>query len=243
MAENVGLNTMPSQELVFLVQSTTAILFGTYDLRDKLAKANILHQTVKQIFDGDPFLFPIPDNAPNEIPGIVLRSKDDTYQSIVAPNRVEVTYREKGLPTKEPSAIRDFYLGILGSFSTVLRSKWNSTIVRLGLVLELISFAEDPVALIVKNYVREGAIKNPEEIAIHSLSRIKFDELDINRWCRLSSAKTKNAHGERKVLQVVFDLNIVPSEGYSFNEDAIIGFYDKALRHSLDSLNLLFPIR
>lgn len=234
---------MPNQELVFLVQSITSVLFGTYDLSDTLSKANILHQAVKQVFNGEPFLFPIPDNAPTEIPRIILRNRDETYQSTIALNRVEIAYKEKGVPTKEPTAICDGYLGILGSFSTVLRAKWNTAIVRLGLVMDLISFTENPVGLIVKNYIKEDTIKNPEQIAVHSLNRIQFDDLAINRWCRLSSDKTKNSHGERELLRVIIDVNTLPDETYSFNEPAIIGFYDKAIRHSLDSLSLLLPVK
>ena len=230
-------------ELRYFLQVVTAVFIGRYNLADRLAKANILHQAVKDVFNGDPVLFPIPDEAPPEIPRIILASKDHKYLSTVAANRAEVIYNEQGTPNKDPLSIRDDYLKLINQFAKVFKLEWNDEILRLGLLMNLVSFVENPVQLIMKSYIREGSMANPQQLEVHSLVRIQLDDLGVNRWCRLSSLEMPGPTGVRQALRVVLDLNTPSEEGRAFTYDAIIGFYDRASRYALSNLNLLFPGR
>jgi hypothetical protein len=217
-------------------------LFAPYDLTNKIAVANTMNERVKHVFDGEPLLLPIPADAPPDIPRIILTSKDQRYRCNITTNQLILIYTEQGKLDKEINDLREEYLALLCQIAEVVKGEWKTDVFRLGFVVRLLAFPSDPVELIKNTFIREGALKTPRQLEVHVLDRMAWDKLEINRWCRLSSAEIAGATGESKALSVLFDVNTIPEKRYDFSADSIIAFYDRALVYVSESLNTLFPV-
>jgi len=227
--------------LHYFVQGITAVLFARYDLTDKIEIANSLNQRVKRIFDGEPVLLPIPADAPAEIPRIILTSKDHRYENNIAVDRLQLIYTEQGKPEKELNDLREDYLKIIRDIAEVVKREWKADVFRLGFIVRFLAFPSDPVELIMSTFIQEGAIKTPRRLEVHVLDRMTWDELEINKWYRLSSVEIPGATGGNKALSVVFDVNTIPAKRYEFGADSITAFYDRALTYISESIKMLFP--
>ena len=173
----------------------TAVLFARYDLTNKIEVANSLNQRVKHIFDGEPVLLPIPADAPAEIPRIILTSKDRRYANNVAVDRLVLSYTEQGKPEKELNDLREDYLKIIRDISEVVKVEWKADVFRLGFIVTFLASPSDPVELIMSTFIHEGAMETPRQLAVHVLDKMTWDELEINRWYRISSLEIPEATG------------------------------------------------
>ena len=188
--------------LLYLVRGITAVLFGNYDLTSKIDIANTIYTESKKVFDGDPVFFPIPVDAPPEIPRIILTSKDQHYRCNVAATRLELLYSQRDHPGKELDDLKEEYLTILQDIAELVRGKLNVKVNRLGFILTAITFTEDPVELIKKHFIRDNTLMNPNQLELHVLRKLPWDDIEVNNWCRLSSQELKEPKGVKKALAV-----------------------------------------
>ena len=151
----------------YFVQTLTAVLFARYDLTNKIEVANTLNKRVRRILDGEPVFFPIPADAPAEIPRIILESKDRRYVNTVAMDRLELVYNEQGKPRKELSDLREDYLRLIGDIAGIAKVELKATVFRLGFVASFLAFPSEPVQVIMNSFLKEGAIKNPLGLQVH----------------------------------------------------------------------------
>lgn len=226
----------------YLVQRITSALFAPYDLTNKLDFANTVNERVKDIFDGDPILLPMPIDAPSDIPRIILASRDQRYRCNISVSRLDLLYNHQGKPDKELNDLREEYLTILSHIAEIVTGELKANVSRLGFVVGSLAFLADPVEFIKSTFIREGVFKDPRRLELHVLDRITWDKLEINRWCRLSQVEMGEATGPSKALSVVFDINTIPEKRYEFVADSIIAFCDQASTYISDSLKSLIPI-
>jgi hypothetical protein len=219
----------------------TAVLFGQWDLNDKIELASTINKGTKKVFDGDPIFFPIPSDAPPEIPRVVLVSKNRYYRCNVAANRLELLYTAQNQPDKELQEIRDPYMTILNDIAETAKSQFKILVFRLGFIFVTLSFPENPIKLIENAFIREGALLNPEQLELHVLKKFNWDNILVNRWIRLSSVQLTGQEAERKALSVIFDINSVAEKRYDFSSDSITAFYSRAFAIVSDSIRTLFP--
>ena len=71
----------------FFVARMQVVLFGQVVLGKKVQAAAELTNQLADLFDEEPILLPVPDDAPVEIPRIILRSKDGRHSSNISLNR------------------------------------------------------------------------------------------------------------------------------------------------------------
>jgi len=227
--------------LRYFVQTLTAVLFARYDLTNKIEVANTLNKRVRRILDGEPVFFPIPADAPAEIPRIILESKDRRYVNTVAMDRLELVYNEQGKPRKELSDLREDYLRLIGDIAGIAKVELKANVFRLGFVASFLAFPSEPVQVIMNSFLKEGAIKNPLGLQVHVLDRMTWNELEVNRWYRLSSIEMSEATGKNKALSVVFDVNTTSAKRYEFGATSITAFYDRASTYTSENIKMLFP--
>ena len=68
-----------------------------------------------------------------------------------------------------------------------------------------------------------------------------WNELEVNRWYRLSSIEMSEATGKNKALSVVFDVNTTSAKRYEFGATSITAFYDRASTYTSENIKMLFP--
>jgi hypothetical protein len=222
----------------YAVSNLGAVISISYVLADKLQLASSLLQPTKGVFDGEPILFPVPDDAPSEIPRIILASKDGKFKCNISKQRIELLYVED-TATKELQELREQLLKVLGEIAKVMKSESSNSIYRLGFVVDFRFFHDAPIELIKVRYIKPGAIEFPRSLELNVLDRMDWDNLTVNRWYRIS-ARTKKKNGEEgKEMSVIFDINTIPEKKYDFSVESLVAFYDRACGYVLGNIGTL----
>ena len=222
----------------YLVGNLSAVISVSYILSDKLGLASSLLEPMKCIFDGEPMLLPIPDDAPAEIPRIILTSKDGKFKCNVSKQYVELVYIED-TPAKALQELREQLLKALGDITRVMKNKFSGSIYRLGLVTRLVVFHDTPIELIKEKYIKPGAIDSPRSLELHILNRMDWDTLMVNRWYRILACPRRKTDEGDKEISIVCDINTIPEKKYDFNVESLVAFYDKASRYIMDNVETL----
>lgn len=224
----------------YFIHSMNSVFYASLNLQNKLELASILHNETKIVFDGEPIILPLPDDAPSEIPRIILTSKDNEHKCHISKERVEFIYSNEANPDREVSELREQFLVTLGDIAKVVKSSWKAEVYRLGFVINSVSHYEAPVEIIKTKFIREGVLNHPRRLEVFVLDRMTWDNLKINRGYRVSTLIKREGKEERKLLSVNFDINTIPEEKYSFDTESIVAFYDKAILNIGESLRSLF---
>jgi len=226
--------------LQYFIHSMNSVFYASLNLQNKLELASILHNETKIVFDGESIILPVPDDAPSEIPRIILTSKDNEHKCQISKERVEFIYSNEANPDREVSELREQFLVTLGDIAKVVKSSWKAEVYRLGFVFNSVSHYKAPVEIIKTKFIREGVLNHPRRLEVFVLDRMTWDNLKINRGYRVSTLIKHEGKEERKLLSVNFDINTIPEEKYSFDTESIVAFYDKAILNIGESLRSLF---
>lgn len=224
----------------YFIHSMNSVFYASLNLQNKLELASILHNETKIVFDGEPIILPLPDDAPSEIPRIILTSKDNEHKCHISKERVEFIYSNEANPDREVSELREQFLVTLGDIAKVVKSSWKVEVYRLGFVINSVGNYEAPVEIIKTKFIREGVLNHPRRLEVFVLDRMTWDNLKINRAYRVYTLIKREGKEERKLLSVNFDINTIPEEKYSFDTESIVAFYDKAILNIGESLRSLF---
>lgn len=235
--------TSRSTSIQYFLKNSAAVLFGNYDLAKRLQIAADLDKATNHLFSGDPAILPIPDDAPAEIPRIMLAAKDKKWRCNVSPDRLEFIYDEPDQPREELNTIKEQYLTVLHSLAECAKNELKASVHRLGLIVTNFALPEEPVKLIERTFIREGVLFGPRQLEIHILNMTTIGNLEVNKWCRIFSRDVSYGDKRKTALFVIFDLNTLsdsdkPNE---FSADAITAFYDIALAQVSDGIRTLFP--
>jgi len=227
----------------YFVQSLAAVVFGHYGIGNSLQTAATLDRATNHIFTGEPAILPIPDDAPPEIPRIILTAKDKRWRCNVSPTRLEFTYDEPDQAREELDSIKGQYVATLHSLAKCAKTELKAGVHRLALVVTSVALPEEPVELIGRTFIRDGVLFSPRQLEVHMLNRTTIGNLDVNKWCRVFSRDARYGEGRKTALFVVYDLNTVsdPQKPTEFGVEAIMAFYDLALAQVSDGMQTLFP--
>jgi hypothetical protein len=228
--------------LRYSVRNWTTVIFGNYDLTDKVQVAAALDKATKHAFDGEPMIFPIPAEAPDDIPRIALSSKSQKYRCSMASSRLQFTYDDSSQPGKELRDLTEPYLFIVRSLAECIRGELKFSVSRLGVVVTSVAFPdEEPVRLIHKTFIRDDALSIPHRLEIHTMNKSTMNTIELNKWCRISSMEVPYQDGPRKALSVIFDLNTLPAKQHDFGPQMIVEFCSHAVSQVTGGLGALFP--
>lgn len=167
------------------------------------------------VFDGDTVSIPIPDDAPEEIPRIILRSKDDTTRCEIAKSRFSISCGPADdlyIDTQIESFL-DFCHKIIETYVTYTKA----TIGRLAIVISKYIDQADPQNTLAGHFCKDQwlqeAFTNLFEFEIHALKKIKLDEFTVNSWVRCKSGKLESRKKDIKleIIHIIQDIN-TPSE-------------------------------
>lgn len=229
------------------VRNLQATLFTpNLDLSNKIVLAHQLINDTKGLFDGDPVILPFPSDAPNEIPRIILKSKNDSYSMNIGPIRFDFYYNgeiKDGLPTKGISIIKRPYLDNIKSVVESVKKTTGVKIARLGFVPTLqTKITTSASRFISGSYLKQGRVtKDIYDMNLGVLKRDKIGKRDINVWFRINPYRKIDDPLDDKLLSIQFDINTLPEQPLDLNTVEIIDFFEQAILY-LES-NLGFYIK
>lgn len=217
----------------FVKNARIAFFFASINLTDKLELANSLKKSLSML-DGDPLLMPIPDDAPSDIPRIILRSKTQEYALNVAPQRIDFFYNNK---QKNSRLYGDFTREILKTVKTIediVMQKFSASINRLGLIIDMSLKKDDPIKYMLNCFNKSFKYKDALlEAQIHMYNKETVDGFNLNNWIRIIAQK----HDKNKTNVIVSnDINTIIEDKKSYTNEEINKFYSSMLKYVTENI-------
>jgi len=213
----------------FFVARIQAALFGKVVLGKKVQVTAELSNQLADLLDDEPVILPVPDDAPPDIPRIILKSKDGKYGGNINLNNVNFNYTEKGKPSKKLQGIHEEFLTNIGNFTkAIIKAGVMEKASRLGSVTELITFTEDnPIEVIKRNFLHGEELGELSQIDLGLLTKITWDNIKINRWHRFKTRTAEMAPGGAPFIAFIIDINTAGDIEYDLGHEGIIAFYSR----------------
>jgi hypothetical protein len=227
------------------LQTLQIVLYtSSLDLSDKLGVAEIFSQSKKLNLKGEPSILPIPNDAPLEIPRIILKNKDGSRELTISPARIDMFLKaiqtsKDGMPILGIDSLKDEVKGSSKELAKNLKV-FNANLNRVALVSNfIIKLTESSKKYILDKFIKKGTIKEPEEIKLHILNKEIIGEYKVNEWVRFETLRNVKNPKDDKALRILIDINSVPEAKYNFTEKNIDSFYEKALKLITEELKAL----
>ncbi|MEE4355775.1 MAG: hypothetical protein V2I97_04850 [Desulfococcaceae bacterium] len=219
-----------------------------FHIGNTLSLANIIQNISGDKFNGEFISVPIPQEAPPEIPRIIMNSQDGTWKLEVSLLRTNLLFLKPINLSVDIPEIEEFGKFACNFFGSYKRSG-NTKIQKIGLVSErFLEFVNDPPSqFIAEKFCNEHYSKkifdNTISFEIHSLKKYNFEDFNINSWIRFRSAKLAT-QTKTPVLLVENDINTYGEEDkeIDFDVDNIMRFFTVIPVHINNILKLFLEM-
>jgi hypothetical protein len=217
---------------------TPSFIFATSNILKKLM------ELTPDMFEGEPTILPLPDDAPHEIPRITLESKEKMYKLEVAPARINF-FRIK-IKKEDQVEPREF-VQKAGEALTSLLDGIGANCGRIAAVINRYSYQDNASREIAAHFCKDNFLKElfdrPSEFELHSLRKCDFlESLKVNSWVRIRSGHIKSDNGlSRPVVFAHQDINTLAEETKTYNNKEILSFFDSVCDEFDKILKLYFP--
>src|SRR5919106_420234 len=178
--------------LLYAQSAQIAYFLGTIDLSDRLKVASMIKDEIGEVLDGTPTILPMPDDAPLEIPRIVLSSKDKTTALNVAVSRIDYIYKtsegEQGIEIKE---FQEDFISKVNAINKLLFDKLKATSYRLGLIINYQALLKEGGLGFLKTRFLGDPKDNSIEVQFHKRNQVDISGMKVNNWIRLIGLNQK----------------------------------------------------
>lgn len=162
-------------------------------------------------YDGDVTSLPISEDAPRQVPRIMLKSADDYWRLQAAPDRVDSVHVR--LQPDIAPIVAECVRPILRYAETA-----TPAVGRLAVIVTQAAPHDDPNAMLVRTFcnsdTQEGPCQRSDAFEIHNLRRYRLPEtdVDVNSWVRCSSGVLPGTHGAQPAVLAMQDINTMAEE-------------------------------
>lgn len=211
----------------------TVIFVSSLDFTDKLDIAQNLKKIKSINIGGEPAVIPLPNDAPLEIPRIMLKSIDQSYSINASPSRIDVIFKNKkydkdGIPT---ISAKDISLNLINStkeIAEILKNKYHAIINRVALITRILIKMDSSS----KDYLKKAFLAKlseiPYEINMAFLYRQDLGVYKVNKWKRFETLRSLKNIKDDTALSFAIDINTLGEINYKFTPDSIEDFIKKA---------------
>lgn len=211
----------------------SAFFVSNIDLSDKLEVANKVKKAL-DILDGDPTVLPIPNDAPLEIPRIILTSKSKVFSCNISPERIDfVINKSKAIETQSNFNLEEEIIKKSVILASLIFKSLKWSVHRLAFISKFKYKPEAGVLNFMESLLSEDFGANSAELQINRLRRLKVDNFKSNHWIRFLS---QNSGTPNEFILILSDINTLKMEKYSFNEDSSKSFFSTAIKITKDTL-------
>jgi len=215
-----------------LLSDIWLVLFGSIVfIPDKLKVSYTLQSIIADLFESEPIILPIPEDALLDIPRIELSSIDKDKRGLlsVARNRIDLKlgYSEEDTITSLPlphvfkklTDILQYLVGVI-----------HTQVTRCAMVTDwIVDPAESSSAKFISSkYLRsEVPIIEPDDLELHYLTKEIIAGFKVNKWTKIQSAR-KKVDQIQEVIVLHIDINTVPEITYQFTQNSLQLFLDQS---------------
>lgn len=205
-----------------------AIYSPGIDLLDKLTLAGNIRKGSGNLFTGEPLLLPVPDNVPNEIPRIILKDKKGEINLHISVNKIDLHIQGSVLAGSIPSVYSELDKNLIEIYRSVLNALFSATpltVNRVGFVVVGEVEAKNAIVHITNKYLtKDIKMTGWYDVNVSLLKREAIDKKESNVWFRLRPGRIKSGEVDNNKLIVMFDINTLTKEGYSFAVKDILSY-------------------
>ena len=195
-------------------------------------------------FDGSPTSIPLPDNAPPEIPSIILTSNDNSLKMNVSRQRTDISWN------RTSSEVNPDVRAVVDEMNDILRDIIKDQVVsadRLAFILNRFAPVEDTAKVLAAHFCKDEwlttVLKQPEHFELHVLKRhaLATGQFNVNNWFRVRTGRL--VADSKSAVLVQQDINTIAEEPESqrFEPEQIQAFFHEAIELDDQVLALYFP--
>lgn len=198
------------------------------DLSDKLTLTGNIRKESDNLFSGEPLILPVPDNVPNEIPRIILKDKKGGINLHISVNKIDLHIRDSILTESVPGVYSKLDKSLLEVYRSVLKALFSATsltVNRVGFVIVGEVEVKNASTYITNKYLtKDIKMTGWLDANVSLLNRETIDKKESNVWLRLSPGRKESGEVDNNKLIVMFDINTLSKEGYSFAVEDLLSY-------------------
>ena len=206
-----------------LISLQFAFFFNGY-LTEQPDKLSVGLRDVCPIFDATPHTIPLPPDVPDNIPGLLLRSEDNTYQLNVSKGRADFFYNSKVADQEkdfsEHKTNFSKYLEILfEKFSEFIETK------RLGYIVMFFEENETASKTMQSTFMKKD-LGEINELNIRFNKKREAGKFELNDITKIDPGQLVTDKTDGIIISR--DVNTSPEKDYKFDEFLLQEFIDEA---------------
>lgn len=218
----------------------TAIFIKNFQIQNEYEKSNLLLELrgkVGGIFNGQPILIPVPNDAPPEIPRIVLNSADNLYSCNIALNRSDIFFNVSNCIKNDIDTLFEKQKNNSLSIFDYLKEK-NAVIIRIGFVVDTDYQNSEGVEFLKNKFSKGEKFDNPKELSFRYNKETKIGNTTIamNNLMTISGKKGSN------IIQVQLDINTLAenTDSADFSKISLEEIIDYSASRAKDLMKNIF---
>lgn len=215
-----------------------ALFLSDFNLIDRLSFAKDLHDKLKEKFNDEPIVLPIPTDAPSGIPRIILKNTDSSYSLEISLSKVNLFFNlKKGEEKLKFEDIIEDYLDCAEKIYTLFLGFNHTRIKRMGFVVGFFSELEENIADFLKDkLLKEKTFQEAKTIDITEGENLSLGPYQLNKLINIKSLRKKDEN-TYKGLYLEIDINTLEEEDYNFTrkelKDLLISVKDFIIENKL----------
>ena len=227
----------------FQLQNVKAVLFTQRINLSKpieIAGSFMSNAGIGNLYNGQPMILPIPQDAPSEIPRIILKNANKSYACNISQDRIDFTFSRKEAHATLQD-VSNTFLNHLISHVEVINNNLRVSIIRVGVVVTLIfPLKESSNKFVSEKFLKEHLFENSYEVQIGILKREQLAGFETNCWFKMNTLRNKKDQSDDRALLIAYDVNTLPEKLFDLNRDQVSIFYNSSIKYISDSLKVYF---
>lgn len=194
-------------------------------LVDKIRFASEVNDLLGKIFTGEPLVIPLPEDAPPDVPRIILKSKEGEYLLQISLNQLHFLIQYgNNKDDKYPNT--DYQEKLLKLFN-YLTEKIHAHFERIANITNWIFQFQKIIGIetiMQKLFQKETPISTPNMLQIDYAIRNSADGFRTNEKIRIKSERQIPDTQKEKDVQIRIDLSTAQEEKYNITKDELKRF-------------------
>lgn len=219
-----------------LNQIQLASFLSSIDQSSLIKIASLAINNIAGISNVDPLIIPAPEDAPAQLPRIIIQNETTGWMFQYSHLRYDIFYSPQQLHYKDfeqaQTVIFQSSRKVFEAFTSDLAVRSN----RLGLVANFVVEVDDAAEVIKNKYVKLGIKTHFEETQLHYRVGQQLDNLNVNQWVRLIGRKRPEKNEIEEIFMQI-DVNTIPEKPIEVNVNSLKHFLDNAGQLILQSAN------
>lgn len=194
------------------------------------------------LYDGEPVALPSSDQLPQEVPRVILSSRDGQHRLQASDTRLDVFRR--ALPEQSGLRLGEMFRDCSPILDEYVRAT-SAVVNRLAVVVKRIANADEPAKELARHFCKDewlrGPLNRPQQFELHAHKVFRMPgSVSVNSWFRCKTAILSQPD-ERPGILVEQDFNTLISEEHEYSADEREKFFLSTIPALDEVLELYFP--